>query len=248
MNSGRHLMCEDHEESLSMMQQIEKSDVVKLNVVVCGSDKKLKSFISKLMLNESSRRSELRSDCVMKREMEVCGRLINLLELPALFNTSLSDDELMRQTLCCLSLCHPGVHVFLLLIPHHSLTDEHKAEMQEIHRIFSSRIRSHMMILIMQKSEDTTAELDDVTRSLIKHYAAQCHFIHPNTQVSTLLERIQQMTENNRGASFTTQTFLDEQMKKMIQEEMKRKIQTQTKSQGNNRNVKISLLVVILHF
>ncbi|XP_056609178.1 uncharacterized protein LOC130426428 isoform X2 [Triplophysa dalaica] len=222
MNSGGHLMCED--QFLTMMQLTEESDVVKLNVVVCGSDRRLKSFISKLMLNESSRRSELRSDCVMKREMEVCGRLINLLELPDLFNTSLSDDELMRQTLCCLSLCHPGVHVFLFIIPHHSLTDEHKAEMQEIHRIFSSRIRSHMMILIMQKSEDTPAELDDVTQSVIKRYAAQNHFVHPNTQVSTLLERIQQMIEDNRAASFTTQTFLYEQMKKMKDEEMKTQI------------------------
>ncbi|XP_056608323.1 interferon-induced very large GTPase 1-like isoform X2 [Triplophysa dalaica] len=223
MNSGGHLMCED--KSLTMMQLTEESDVVKLNVVLCGSDRRLKSFISKLMLNESSRRSELRSDCVMKREMEVCGRLINLLELPDLFNTSLSDDEVMRQTLCCLSLCHPGVHVFLLIIPHHSLTDEHKAEMQEIHRIFSSRIRSHMMILIMQKSEDTPAELDDVTQSVIKRYAAQNHFVHPNTQVSTLLERIQQMIEDNRGASFTTQTFLHEQMMIMMKsEETKRKI------------------------
>ncbi|KAI7804135.1 putative interferon-induced very large GTPase 1-like, partial [Triplophysa rosa] len=225
MNSGRHLMCEEHEESLTVMQQTEERDVVKLNVVVCGSDRRLKSFISKLMLNESSRRSDKRSDCVlMKREMEVCGSLINLLELPALFNTSLSDDELTRQTLCCLSLCHPGAHVFLLIVPVGPLTDEHKAEMQEMHRIFSSRIRNHMMILIMQKSEDTTAELDDVTQSVIKRYAAQGHFFHPNTQVSTLLERIQQTVEDNRGASFTTQTFLDEQMKKMKDEETKRKI------------------------
>ncbi|XP_057181170.1 GTPase IMAP family member 8-like isoform X2 [Triplophysa rosa] len=224
MNSRRYLICE---QSLTMMKQAEERDVVKLNVVVCGSetslrDRRLKSSILKLMLKEGSRRS----DCVMKIEMEVCGRLINLLELPALFNTSVSDEELMRQSLCCLSLCHPGVHVFLLIGPHHPLTDDRKVEMEEMHRIFSSRIKNHIMILIMQESEHTTAELDEVTQSVIKHYAERFHFFNPNARVSTLLERIEQMVEDNSGASFTTQTFLDERMKKMMKsKEMKRKIQ-----------------------
>ncbi|KAA0711879.1 GTPase IMAP family member 4 [Triplophysa tibetana] len=222
MSSRRYLICE---KSLTMMKQAEETDVVKLNVVVCGSerslgDRRLKSSILKLMLKEGSRRS----DCVMKIEMEVCGRLINLLELPALFNTSVSAEELMRQILCCLSLCHPGVHVFLLIVPHHPLTDDHKAEMEEIHRIFSSRIKNHTMILIMQESEHTTAELDGVTESVIKHYAERFHFFNPNARVSTLLERIEQMVEDNSGASFSTQNFLDEQIKLMKSKEMKRKI------------------------
>nr|XP_055038514.1 GTPase IMAP family member 8-like [Misgurnus anguillicaudatus] len=233
-NDGHYLIYDEYEDAqrLKVKQQTDErvAEDVKLNVVLCGSDRRLKSSILKLMMKESSRRSVMRSD-FRSREMKVCGRLINLMELPAL--TRLSDDEVMRQTLSTLSLCDPGVHVFLLIIPDDPLIDEDKAEMKKIHRIFSSRIKNHIMVLIMQKSEDTTAELNEATQSDIKHYAGQCHVFGPNTHASTLIERVEQMVEDNRGAFFSTQTFLDEQMK-MKCEEMKRKIhlpETQTESQ-----------------
>ncbi len=107
--------------------------------------------------------------------MELHGRLINLLELPAL--THLSEEEVMRQTLRCVSFCHPGVHVFLLIIADGSLNNEDKAEMQEIQRIFSSRINKHIMILIMQNSEHQTAELNEETQSVIESFGGRHHFL-----------------------------------------------------------------------
>ncbi|KAL1251966.1 hypothetical protein QQF64_019762 [Cirrhinus molitorella] len=100
---------------------------VKLNLVVCGSNRELKSFISNLILNQSERRSELSSECV-RRDVELHGRLISLVELPALFNTQLSEEEVMRQTHRCVSLCHPGVHVFIIIIPDAPLNNEDRAE------------------------------------------------------------------------------------------------------------------------
>ncbi|XP_016390151.1 GTPase IMAP family member 8-like [Sinocyclocheilus rhinocerous] len=105
----------------------------KLNLVVCGSDGTLKSSISELILQQTERRSDV----------EVHDHLISLVELPAL--NQLSDEEVMRQTLRCVSLCHPGVHVFLLIVPVGPLTDEAKAEMEVIQRIFDSR--EHFMVL-----------------------------------------------------------------------------------------------------
>ncbi|XP_051988754.1 GTPase IMAP family member 8-like, partial [Xyrauchen texanus] len=151
-NGGHHLICTECES-------------VKLNVVVCGSDRRLKASISNLILNESDRRSESSSECV-RIEGEVSGRLITLVELPAL--SQLSEEEVMRQSLHCVSLCHPGVHVFLLIIPDAPITDEDKAEMEKIQRIFSSRINKHIMVLIMQNSEHTTAELNEETKSVIE--------------------------------------------------------------------------------
>ncbi|XP_052392563.1 interferon-induced very large GTPase 1-like [Carassius gibelio] len=131
----------------------------------------------------------------------------------------------MRQTLHCVSLCHPGVHVFLLIIPDAPLTDEDKAEMEEIQRIFSSRINKHVMILIMQDSEHQTEELNAETQSVIESFGGRHHFFGPSTQVSTLMEKIEQMLEENRGQYFSAETFLEAQMKKLLQfEEMKKKI------------------------
>ncbi len=103
-----------------------------LNLVVCGSDETLKSSISELILEQANRRSEF-----VKKEKKIHDHLINLVELPALIG--LSEEEVMRQTLRCVSLCHPGVHAFLLIIPVGPLTDEDTAEMEKIQKIFDSR-------------------------------------------------------------------------------------------------------------
>uniref|UniRef100_A0A8C1LCY3 GTPase IMAP family member 8 n=1 Tax=Cyprinus carpio TaxID=7962 RepID=A0A8C1LCY3_CYPCA len=217
MNEGHHLACAEYETSqyLTMKQQAIERQGVKLNLVVCGSDGTLKSSISERILQQTDRRSDV----------ELHGRQISLVELPALFNIRLSEEEVMRQTLHCVSLCEPGVHVFLLIIPDAPLTDEDKAEMEEIQRIFSSRINKHIIILIMQDSEHQTAELNEETKSVIESFGGRHHFFGPSTQVSTLMENIEQMLEENRGQFFSTETFLEAQMKKLLKfEEMKKQI------------------------
>ncbi|XP_048014169.1 myosin-9-like [Megalobrama amblycephala] len=223
MNDGRHLDCAEASQYFTMEQQDTErfSEGVKLNMVVCGSEGTLKSSISEQIL----------------RDVDLHGRQISLVDLPALFNTRLSEEEVMCQTLHCVSLCDPGVHVFLLIIPDAPLNNEDKAEMEEIQTIFSSRINKHMMILIMQNSEHQTAELDEETQSVIERFGGRHHFFGPNTQVSTLMENIEKMLEENRGEFFSTETFLEVQMKKLMNyEEMKKKIhslETHLLSQGS---------------
>ncbi|RXN05617.1 GTPase IMAP family member 8-like protein [Labeo rohita] len=215
---------------------------VKLNLVVCGSNRELKSFISNLILNQSERRSELSSECV-RRDVELHGRLISLVELPALFNTQLSEEEVMRQTHRCVSLCHPGVHVFIIIIPDAPINIEDKAEMEEIQRIFSSRINKHIMILIKQNSEHQTEKLNEETQSVIESFGGRHHFIDLNTQVCVLMEKLEQMVEENSGVCFSTETLFDAQMEKMLKsDEMKGRIhslETWFQTQGNDQKIGI---------
>ncbi|KAL0199439.1 hypothetical protein M9458_007979 [Cirrhinus mrigala] len=166
------------------------------------------------------------------------------MELPALIR--LSEEEVMRQTLRCVSLCHPGVHVLIIIIPDAPLNNEDKAEMGEIQRIFSSRINKHIMILIKQNSERQTAELNEETQSVIHSFGGQHHFFGPKTQVSTLMENIEQMLEENRGEFFSTETFLEAQMEKLLKyEEMKKKnhsIETHLLTQEGEDELRIVLL------
>uniref|UniRef100_A0A8C2IVB1 GTPase IMAP family member 8 n=1 Tax=Cyprinus carpio TaxID=7962 RepID=A0A8C2IVB1_CYPCA len=156
----------------------------------------------------------------------------------------------MRQTLSCVSLCDPGVHVFLLIVPDAPLNNEDKAEMEEIQRIFSSKINKHLMILIMQDSEHRTAELNEETQSVIERFGGRRHFFGPKTQVSTLMKNIEQMLEENRGGFFSTETLLEAQMKKLLQlEEMKKKIhslETHLLSQVSKENRDDELRIVLL--
>ncbi len=208
----------------------------KLNVVLCGSDSTLKSSISNLILNQRDNRSELR-ECV-KLEGEVDGRLITLVELPAL--TQLSEKEVMRQTLRCVSLCDPGVHVFLFIVSDGPLTDEDKTETEEIQKIFSSKINNHIMVLIIQESEHKTEELNEKMKFVIECFGGRYHIISPNLQVSMLMTKLEQMVEENRSC-YSTETFLDAQIEKI--EEMRKKVNSlekQIQQQGNDQKICMS--------
>ncbi|XP_067272663.1 GTPase IMAP family member 8-like [Pseudorasbora parva] len=197
---------------------------VKLNLALCGSDRGLKSFISNLILNQSKSGSELSSECV-RRDVDLHGRLISLVELPALINSQLSEEEVMRQSLRCVSLCDPGVHVFIIIIPDGPLTDEDRAEMEKIQRIFSSRINKHLMILIYQNPDHQTADLNEELQSVIESFGGRHLLIGPNTHVSVLIEELKQMVQANRAVCFSTETLWDAQMEKLQRfEEMKKKI------------------------
>ncbi|XP_067271297.1 GTPase IMAP family member 8-like [Pseudorasbora parva] len=199
---------------------------VKLNLALCGSDRRLKSFISNLILNqsESESGSELSSECV-RRDADLHGRLISLVELPALINSQLSEEEVMRQSLRCVSLCDPGVHVFINIIPDGPLNNEDKAEMEKIQRIFSSRINKHLMILIHQNPDHQTADLNEELQSVIESFGGRHLLIGPNTHVSVLIEELEQMVQANSGVCFSTETLWDAQMEKLQKfEEMKMKI------------------------
>ncbi|XP_077081976.1 uncharacterized protein LOC143735697 isoform X2 [Siphateles boraxobius] len=215
------------ENQITELQEKIKTPVpegVKLNLVLCGSNGRLKSFISNLILKQGDRRPELSSECV-RRDVELHGRLVSLVELPALLNTRLSEEEVMRQTLRCVSLSDPGVHVFILTIPDAPLNNEDRAELENIQKIFSSRINKHIMILIYQNSEEKTAELNEETQSVIESFGGRHHFIGPDTQVSVLMEKLEQMVEANNGVCFSSETLLDAQMEKLLKfEEMKKRI------------------------
>ncbi len=121
----------------------------KLNMVLCGSDGSLKVSVSKLLRGKKIKPScrQASSEVREKKEEKIHGRLISLLEFPAL--GQLSEDEVMRQTLRCVSLCDPGVHAFVIIIPVGPLTDEDKTEIEEIQRIFYSK--EHFIVIFISE-------------------------------------------------------------------------------------------------
>ncbi|XP_059411197.1 GTPase IMAP family member 8-like [Carassius carassius] len=228
MNDGRYLHCAEASQRFTMKKQstARVSEAVKLNLVVCGSDMMLKCSVSEQILQQTDRRSDV----------DLHDRQISVIELPALIR--LSEEEVMRQTLRCVSLCHPGVHVFIIIIPDAPLNNEDRAETEKIQKIFSSRINKHILIFIKKRSERQTEELSEETQSVIQRFGGRHQLFGPKTQVSTLMENIEQMLEENRGECFSTEMFLDTQMKKLMKyEEMRKKnksLETHLLSQGSS--------------
>ncbi|KAI4881486.1 hypothetical protein NFI96_008156, partial [Prochilodus magdalenae] len=202
----------------------------RLNLVLCGSDGAVKSSISDLILGQREPSPGSSSVCV-RREGAVCGRLVTLVEMPALSNTQLSEEEVMQETLRCVSLCDPGVHAFLLIAPEGRLTDEDKGELEKIQRMFGSRFNRHS-ILITAGSQQEPVESDEATRTLTEACRGGCYRCGLDSDVSGLIERVQRLLLENHGGLYTPLTYLDSQVEAQLGRyknqvtEMKRTIQT----------------------
>jgi len=88
----------------------------------------------------------------------------------------------------------------------------------------------------MQNSEHQTAELNEETKTVIEGFGGRHFLFAPFTQVSTLMENIEQMLEENREEFFSTESFLVDIWRKY--EEMKKKInslETHLLPQGNEQ-------------
>ncbi len=109
----------------------------KLNLVLCGNDKTLKDSVSKVLRRKQIKPSH---EGVISTE---CGRLISLMELPVL--NQLSEEEVVRQTLRCVSLCDPGVHAFLHVIDVGPLNNNERSEIEKILKIFD--FKKHSVLL-----------------------------------------------------------------------------------------------------
>lgn len=131
--------------------------------MVCGSDGTVKSFIADLLLEQREERVDPSSVRVMKGK--VSGYQVTLVEMPALSNTRLSEQEVMRQTLHSVSVCDPGIHAFIISVPVGTLTDEDKSEIQTIQRIFGPRVNDHTVILFTHPYDTNEAAAKYVEQS-----------------------------------------------------------------------------------
>ncbi|XP_039507720.1 GTPase IMAP family member 8-like [Pimephales promelas] len=187
----------------------------KLCVVLCGSDGRLKASVSRLIRGKNKFFPPLHlkeKECV-RRNLELHGRVVSLVKLPAV--NRLSEEEVMRNTLRCVSLCDPGVHVFLFIVPDAPLTDEDKAEMEEIQRIFGSSIKNHLMVLIIQEKSMISKLIGSkslcntsATETSLKTFGGHRFVLENSSQVPALLQDVDNMVEENRGSCYTTFMYL----------------------------------------
>ncbi|XP_034147238.1 uncharacterized protein LOC105009945 [Esox lucius] len=121
--------------------------VQRLNLVLCGRSGAGKTSVSNALLGQTESMS---SSVCLKREGEICGQLVTVIEMPALYGTHLTQEEVMDQSFRCVSLCEPGVHVFLLVIPGGPLNDEDKREMETLQNILGPQVNDFTMVLFRQ--------------------------------------------------------------------------------------------------
>ncbi|KAM9427174.1 uncharacterized protein ACWYII_018861 [Salvelinus alpinus] len=205
----------------------------RLNVVLCGRRGAGKTSIANVILDqtESSPKSSSSSVCV-KREGEVCGRPVTLIELPALYGTHLTQEEVMRETFHCVSLCDSGIHAFLLVVPLGPLTDEDKGELENIQKILSSRVNDFIMVLFRQdnipvdKTAVNSVEQNADTKQLIEICGGRYKIfdalkIDNAKQTTELVAEIVKMMDQNRTC-YTLYMYMEAKHQSELEEKNRR--------------------------
>ncbi|KAJ8278269.1 hypothetical protein GJAV_G00085760 [Gymnothorax javanicus] len=186
----------------------------------------------------------------------VAGRKITLVDTPgwkgylSLRETTAADREEIKRSVC---ECFPGPHAFLLVIPVDSaFTEEHKRSLVDHLKLLGDRVWRYAMVLFTCGDwlrEKTIEEHIKTEGSSLQWVIEKCrnrvHVIsnrnrEDRTQVTELLEKIEEMVAGNDGGHFEVDegTF-QAMMKKMKAVEEKAK---ERKMQMDNQRDKLRRL------
>ncbi|KAL0157603.1 hypothetical protein M9458_045679 [Cirrhinus mrigala] len=150
---------------------------------------------------------------------EIDGRHITVIDTPGLFNTKVSHEEIQRDITECISMIFPGPHVFLLLIPVGRFTQEEENTVKIIQETFGENLLMYTMVLFTRRDDLKKKTIEEYVRkpgSAMMKFIEQCgnryHVFNNNetgdrTQVSELLQKINDMVTANGGTYYTCKMF-----------------------------------------
>ncbi|XP_047447552.1 GTPase IMAP family member 8-like, partial [Mugil cephalus] len=267
-NNGEHLDCEvsedasadlpgDHqtqhkETKTSILETIKP----KLNLVLCGRRGAEKTSAVKAILGQTELHSASNSSECVQNQGEVCGRWVSLVELPALDGKP--QEAVMEETLRCISLCDPeGVHAFILVLPVDPLTDEDKGELKIIQNTFSSRVNDFTIILFTVESDPTHpavvnfVEGDRDIQEICQRFGGRSFVLNIKNkqQIPQLLETVVKVRLSNvKPSCYTTGTFAQAQMDKVLQQqdELEKLKKTKVSSAGDEEKHSPERLRIVL--
>ncbi|XP_026178270.1 uncharacterized protein LOC113139343 [Mastacembelus armatus] len=213
-NRGRCLTLTEATDPMTVMNWSKPS----MNLVLFGPFGVGKTSAAKAILGQTELHPVSNSSECVKKQAEVCGRWVSLVELPALDGKP--QEAVMEESLRCISLCDPeGVHAFILVLPVDPLTDEDKGELKTIQNTFSSRVNDFTMILFTVESDPTAPAVVNFVRENrdIQELCQSCGGrsvvlnIRDKQQVSELLDTVDTMRPEG-SRCFTKDMFTKAQM------------------------------------
>ncbi|XP_069055033.1 GTPase IMAP family member 8-like [Lepisosteus oculatus] len=191
-----------------------------IRIVLLGERRSGKSSSGNTILGRDEFDTEGVTEECVKRQGEVAGRQITVVDTPGYSSFPCiirTDPQHVRQEVVrSVSLCPPGPHALLLVIPLITLREKQRRSVKEYLELLSERVWRHTIVPFTWGDEltDTTIEQHierggEELQWLVEKCGNRYHVLNnknrgDRTQVTELLEKIEHMVAGNYGLYFTT--------------------------------------------
>ncbi|XP_038839523.1 trichohyalin-like [Salvelinus namaycush] len=154
-----------------------------------------------------------------RREGDVCGRRLVMVDTPDWFCPGFSLEEMRQDVGLCVRLSAPGPHTFLLVIPVEPSKGEERGVLERIEEMFGEGCWDHTVILFThddvlkeQSIEEFLQAGSQDLQQLVEKSGSRYHVLNikdraHGTQVSELLDQVEEMVAGNRERFYSSQTY-----------------------------------------
>lgn len=208
-----------------------------------------KSLTGNTILGREDFRLERAAEFCVRREAEAAGRRVVVVDTPGWFSSQDTPPSYQQEIVKAASMCGPGPHAFLLVIPVGMFSDVDRARVQEHMALFGERVWRHTLVVF------TWAEvLKEISiQRYVRREGRQLQWVlercgnrflvinnniwgeHP--QLARLLEAVEKMVAEVGGV-YLPQEEQEEQKEQKEQEEARRPLdENQNPQEGPGRDL-----------
>lgn len=145
-------------------------------------------------------------------------RNISVIDTPGFFTTELTDEELQNEMMKSVSLCHPGPHVFLLIINLENMKEEERKLVKQIQKYFGPQAFKFTLVLFIGREQLSNKEwmvfmLSTKFQELVRHCRDKYHAISSVREINPahitkLLQKINEIIKQNDDQYYNNEIYL----------------------------------------